>query len=134
MNEEVLVYVDFLYKEGDFYNYNLYFSKTPDIVWGQDWDINCPLSNFDSTPDKTTYDCIYRIKSPYELKTLQTTTCYPMEYAIYGIMALSWINLENLDEYPENGRMVLHFNDTFKKVEEILSKFEINLIDVNKGY
>ena len=28
-----------------------------------------------------------------------------MEYATYGILALAWIDIENLSEYPENGKI-----------------------------
>lgn len=122
-----LVYVKPLYKEEELFVYSLLFSETPDIVWGPDWDISSPISNPDNTPDSSTYTDVYIIKSPFELKTLQETTCYSMEYAIYGILALSWINLENLDEYPENGRMVLHFNDSYEKVSNLLSLYKIEM-------
>lgn len=124
---EYLVYIKFLYKEDSIFVYELFFSKTPDIVWGLDWNVSWPISNIDSTPDKTTYDKVYEIKSPFELKTLEDTTCYSMEYAIYGILALGWINLENLEEYPENGRMVLHFKDSYEKVQDILSAYNIEM-------
>lgn len=129
MNEnEVLVYVKFLYKEDDEnYCYELYFSTTPDIVWGDDWDVPSPASNTDCTPDKSTCSSISVIKSPYKLKTIEEIQCYCVEYAIYGIIALSWIDIETLDEYPENGRMVLHFGDEKEKVKNILSKFGISI-------
>ena len=50
-----------------------------------------------------------------------------MEYATFGIIALGWIDLDNLEEYPENGRMVFHFKDTKEKVVELLSLYDIKL-------
>lgn len=126
--EEVLVYVkyDCLNTEGE-YEYLLFFSETPDFVWGQDWEINNPASLSDTTPEKSTYSTIYRLKSPLPLKTIQETTCYSLEYATYGIIALSWIDIENLDEYPEFGRMVFHFGDTMDKIMEEVEKYNCKI-------
>ena len=42
-----------------------------------------------------------------------------MEYAIARIIALGWVDIENLEEYPEK-RLVFHFGDTFEDVENKL--------------
>jgi hypothetical protein len=52
-----------------------------------------------------------------------------MEYAIARIIALSWIDIENMEEYPEKGRMVLYFGDTFEHVQGVLSEFGIFIKD-----
>ena len=123
-----LVFVKPIYKTRDnIYIYDLFFSETPDIVWGIDWDYNNPsaIDSDDIIPDKTTYHDILRIKISMPLKTIQETTCYSMEHATYNIIALSWIDIENMDEYPEFGRMVFHFGDTKEKIEEMLEKSNI---------
>ena len=45
-----------------------------------------------------------------------------MEYATYGILALAWIDIENLEEYPKNGRLTMHFGMKENEVEELLAK------------
>ena len=50
-----------------------------------------------------------------------------MEYAINKIIALAWINIENLEEYPQEGRMVFHFGDDFNKVKKLLSNYNIGI-------
>lgn len=107
------------------YEYDLFFSETPDIVYGADWDDDNPATakSEDLTPDKTTYSKIERVVTDLPLKTIQETSCYSMEYAINGSVALSWINIENLEEYPEKGRLVFHFGDTYEKVKEGLGEF-----------
>lgn len=123
--EEKLVYIKEISKNIDgIYEYDFYFSEIPDIVWGQDWNVYNPSSCEDLTPEETTYNSIYRVKTTLPLKTIQKTTCYSMEYATYNIIALAWIDIENLDEYPENGRMVFHFGDEKEKVEELLSLYD----------
>ena len=79
-------------------------------------------------PEESTYSEIKRVITTLPLKTLEETSCYSMEYATYGILALAWIDIENLEEYPENGRMTLKFGFSKDKVESLLDsqswKFE----------
>ena len=131
-NDEVLIFVKPICKNTDqTYEYDLFFSNTPDIVWGVDWEVNTPglISTDEITPDSTTYNKVVRIKIPFPLKTVQETYCYSMEYAIARIIALSWIDIENMEEYPEKGRMVLYFGDSFEHVKGVLSEFEIFIKD-----
>jgi len=119
----VLVYVKDAGKNTDgTYIYDLFFSETPEYVWGPSWDENYPVNNGDLTPDETTYSVVKRVKTTLPFKTVEETSCYSMEYATYGILALSWIDIENLDVYPEYGRVVLHFGD---KIDDIEQKFSL---------
>ena len=127
--EPVLVYVKPICKNTNCtYEYDFFFSETPEYVWGPDWDIDTPSSNGDLTPEESTYSEIKRVITTLPLKTLEETSCYSMEYATYGILALAWIDIENLEEYPENGRMTLKFGFSKDKVESLLDsqswKFE----------
>lgn len=127
--EPVLVYVKPICKNTNgTYEYDFFFSETPEYVWGPDWDIDTPSSNGDLTPEESTYSEIKRVITTLPLKTLEETSCYSMEYATYGILALAWIDIENLEEYPENGRMTLKFGFSKDKVESLLEtqswKFE----------
>ena len=129
-NDEVLIFVKPICKNTDqTYEYDLFFSNTPDIVWGVDWEVNTPglVSTDEITPDSTTYNKVVRIKIPFPLKTVQETYCYSMEYAIARIIALSWIDIEKMEEYPEKGRMVLDFGDTFEHVQGVLSEFDVHI-------
>ena len=124
MNNEVLVYVKPICKNTNgTYEYDFFFSSTPEYVWGPEWDINVPSSNGDITPDSTTYSKTRRVKTTLPLKTFEETSCYSMEYTIYGIFALCWIDIENLDEYPENGRLTMYFGEDEDKIVEKLSLY-----------
>lgn len=115
----VLVYVKPICKNTNgTFEYDLFFSDTPEYVWGPDWDESNPSINGDITPDETTYSKITRILTTLPLKTLEETTCYSMEYATCGIMALAWIDIENLEEYPQVGRMVMKFGEDEKALYE----------------
>lgn len=128
--EEVLVYVRPVCKNTDgTFEYDFFFSDTPDFVWGPDWDVNSPASNGDITPDSTTYSKIRRIRTNLPLKTIEETTCYSMEYATYGILALAWIDIENLDTYPEKGRLTMYFGTPEKEIEEKLNLYSWKFLD-----
>lgn len=120
----VLVYVKPSFKNTDgTYEYDLFFSETPEYVWGVDWDVMNPSTCGDLTPEESTYSEIYHLKTTLPLKTAEETSCYSMEYTICRILALSWIDIENLDEYPEHGRMTFHFGDTKEYVEEKIGEY-----------
>lgn len=127
-----LVFVRFIKKNvEELYEYELLFSTHPNDVWGQFWDDNSPSQCGDITPEKTTYDKVYKIASQYELTTIQELSCYSMEHAINQIVALSWINLNVLDEYPSEGRMTLTFGEDLSIVEKILNTFDIEMEELN---
>lgn len=122
--KSVLVYVRPVGRQAEGgYEYDFYFSETPEYVWGPEWDIDSPVSNGDITPDPTTYHEVVRVRTTLPLKTAEETGCMSMEYATYGILALSWIDIENLDEYPEHGRMVFHFGNDKEFVMEKLLEY-----------
>lgn len=110
------------------YEYDFLFSETPEVVWGVDWNDNAPNLCGDITPEPSTYSVVKRVKSMYPLKVIQENSCYSMEYAINGSVALAWYDLEGMEEYPANGRLVLHFGETYMEVEAKLFAQEIDLI------
>lgn len=124
MEKEVLVYVKPICKNiNGTYEYDFFFSSTPEYVWGPEWDVNVPLANGDMTPDSTTYSKTRRVKTTLPLKTIEETSCYSIEYATYGIFALCWIDIENLNEYPENGRLTMYFGEDEDKIVKKLSMY-----------
>ena len=52
-----------------------------------------------------------------------------MEYATYGILALAWIDIENLDVYPENGRLTMYFGTPENEIEEKLNLYNWKFLD-----
>ena len=108
------------------FEYELLFSSTPENVWGPFWDDNMPAQCGDITPEKTTYDKVIKIESPYKLTTIQELSCYSMEHAIHGIVALSYVDINVLEEFPNEGRMTLLFGMDISIVNKILTTFEID--------
>jgi hypothetical protein len=110
------------------YEYDFLFSDTPEVVWGIDWDDNAPNLCGDISPEPSTYNLVKRIKLEYPLKVIQENSCYSMEYAISGAVALAWLDLEGFDEYPDH-RLVFHFGDNYEIVESELFKLTYTPLD-----
>lgn len=108
------------------YQYILLFSENSEEAWGNDWDDNNPSTakSGDLTPSPYSYSLVKKFTSEYPFRTIQETSCYSMEYAIIDAIALAWIDIENLDVYPKEGRCVLHFGDTVKTIEDKLEPFD----------
>ena len=121
-----LVYVKPITDGRDYYEYDFLFSDTPDVVWGIDWNDNAPNLCGDISPEPSTYNIVKRVKSILPFNVIQNNSCYSMEYAINRSIALSYINLEGLEEYPET-RLVFHFGDSYSYVENELFKMNMSL-------
>lgn len=119
-----LVYVKPITDGKDYYEYDFLFSDTPDVVWGIDWNDNAPNLCGDISPEPSTYNVVKSVKSILPFNVIQNNSCYSMEYAINRSVALSYINLEGLEEYPET-RLVFHFGDSYSYVENELLKMNI---------
>ena len=128
MNEE-LIYINPLGAAQGLYEYEFIFSDTPEIVYGPDWDYPNPSICSSVAPDPSTYNLVKKVRTSYKLRTIQEMSCYSMEYAMNNIIALGWIDIEGLEEYPENGRMVFHYGDSLEKVAELLNLYDYKLED-----
>lgn len=111
------------------YSYRLFFSENPDVVWGNSWDYDNPgiISSTDIDeiyPQAESYSETEDIKSDYRLGLAMKNTCYPLLYCIYGILALAWIDIEDLEEYPDQGRGVLKFGMDYDEVQEIIQQYK----------
>lgn len=110
------------------YEYEFIFSENPENVWGIDWTDNAPNLCGDISPEPSTYDLIEKVKSKFKLNVIQENSCYSMEYAINRSVALAWLDLEGMEEYPTH-RLVFKFGDTYLEVEGELAKMDLSLGD-----
>ena len=64
MEDLSLVFVNPIGKNSkDIFEYEFFFSKTPDIVWGENWEVQCPSACDNILPDETTYSKIKHLKT-----------------------------------------------------------------------
>lgn len=108
------------------YSYKLYFSENPDVVWGNYWYYDNPsvVDEEDIFPQPESYSYTEIINADYKLGLAMKNACYPMLYCIYGILALSWIDIDVLEEYPEKGRGVLKFGMEYDDVQKRIEQYK----------
>ena len=108
------------------YIYKFYYSENPDVVWGSYWDYDNPsiADEEDIFPQKSSYSTTEDVESDYKLGLAIKNACYPLLYCTYGILALAWIDIEGLEEYPENGRGVVKFGMDYDEVKEIVKQYK----------
>ena len=124
MNNKKLVFVKPISNNNSYYEYDFIFSDTPENVWGPDWDFEVPSICPEIDPEPSTYTNIIRVKSDNKFCVEQEQSCYPMAYCTDKILALAWLDIEGLEEYPAY-RVIFHFNDYFITVQNKLSKIDI---------
>ena len=113
----------------DRYVYRFYYSEHPDVVWGSSWDCENPRIVFlsdpeDLYPQKESYCKTEDVESDYKSGLAISNSCYPLLYCIYGILALAWIDIEDLEKYPDQGRGVLKFGMDYDDVQETIKQYK----------
>lgn len=106
------------------YEYDLYFSEAPDVVWGPDWNASCPsaCSPDGIRPDESTYQMIKRLECNVPFICIGDNSCFSCQDMIDQIVACMWEDISNYDEYPEPIRLVFKFGEP---LDDIISKLEL---------
>ena len=118
-NELFLVYVNPIGQDSKgLYEYEFFFSETPEIVWGEDWNVSCPSACDNLLPDPTTYSKIKTLKTTIPLFCIQENSCFSIQDSIDRLVFLSAEDIREYTEYPTPIRLVFHFADSYKSVIE----------------
>ena len=121
-----LIYINPIGKNSnDLFEYEFFFSETPDIVWGEDWDNPCPAACENTLPDPETYSEIKILKTNIPLSCIQNNVCFSLSNCIDGIVCLGYENISDYTEYPEPIRLVFQFGENY---DSIIEKFELREI------
>lgn len=119
-NNLKLVYVNPIgINSNGLYEYDLFFSETPDVVWGENWEIACPSICGDLKPDSTTYNEVKRVSGDIEFYCVQQNSCFSMQDCVDGCIALMWFYDEN------NNTVVFKFGEDYDNVIKTLSNNKI---------
>ena len=121
-----LIYINPIGKNSnDLYEYEFFFSETPDIVWGEDWDNPCPAACENTLPDPETYSEVKILKTNIPLSCIQNNVCFSLSNCIDGIVCLCYEDISEYTEYPEPIRLVFQFAE---KYDSIIEKLELREI------
>ena len=115
-----LVYINPIGKDSNnLYEYEFFFSETPDIVWGQDWNIACPAACENTLPDPETYSEVKTLKTEIPLFCVQQNTCFSIQDCIDGIICLGYFQ-------TDKGVVKFDFSETIYNVIEKIEKMHRN--------
>ena len=127
MEKLYLIYVNPLGKNtNEEYEYEFFFSETPDTAWGQDWDDNYPNFCDDLTPDESTYSVIKRLKTNIPFFCMQQNSCFPFYYVTKNILCLCYEDISQYEEFPTPYRIVFQFGEEYDSVVNKLKGREVD--------
>lgn len=104
------------------YEYEFFFSKTPNNVWNEQWLVECPSACDDMMPNNEYVDKIERLTTIIPFFCIQENSCFSFKHCIDQIIAIAFENISEYTEYPEPFRIVFHFGDEFEDVEDKLAQ------------
>lgn len=130
MSEYKVVYIIYVGKDVDNKNiYQFILSNNPDDVFSEGWGEK-PASNIPKSIlmiDEDMYEYVKEIKTDITLDLAQDNSCFSMQDARDNIVALGYENIDNYEEYPEKGRIVIHFGESIDDVEKKFAKRDLYL-------
>lgn len=125
-NTLMVIYVLYVGKNTDNeYIYHLLISNDKEKTWAEGWENKPACVMRDLTPEDNMYEYIAELKTDLILDLAQDNCCFSMQDCRDNVVALASENLEEAEEYPEEGRIVIHFGDTVDEVEKMLAKRDI---------
>lgn len=125
-NEEIkdvfLCFVRLIGEENDgFYRYEFIFTDNPDETWGENWEQKpaCLVNNLIPIDEYMTE--VHIVKTDIKLDLIQNNCCFSMQDALDNVIAIAYENIDNYEDFPEEGRLVFMFGESFEDVERKLA-------------
>ena len=129
MNEELeeleevrLGFIRLIGEESDgYYRYEFIFTDNIDEFWCENGEYKpcCLVNNLQPKDEYITE--IHIVKMKIKLDLIQDNCCFGFQDCTDGIIALAWENMDEYDEYPDEGRIFFKFGETLDEVEHKLA-------------
>ena len=121
-----VIYVLYIGKNTDNDNiYHLLITTDSEKTWAEGWE-NVPAGIIRHlTPEDDMYEYVAEIKTEIKFNLAQDNTCFSMQDCRDKVIALASEDLSDYEEYPEDGRIVIHFGDLIDDVEKMFAKRDI---------
>lgn len=121
-----VIYIMHIGKNSDNDNiYHFLISDDSEKTWADGWENKPACIMRDLTPEDDMYEYIAEVKTELKLDLAQDNCCFSMQDCRDNVVALASENLEEAEEYPEDGRIVIHFGDLVDDVQKMLAKRDI---------
>jgi hypothetical protein len=112
-----------------YYRYEFIFTTNIDEFWGENFEYkpSCLVNNL--MPYEKFITEIHIAKMKIKLDLIQNSCCFGFQDCTDGIIALAWENVDDYDEYPEEGRIFFRFGETLDDVENKLAVKNVLMIN-----
>jgi hypothetical protein len=112
-----------------YYRYEFIFTTNIDEFWGENFEYkpSCLVNNL--MPYEKFITEIHIVKMKIKLDLIQNSCCFGFQDCTDGIIALAWENVDDYDEYPEEGRIFFRFGETLDDVENKLAIKNVLMIN-----
>ena len=112
-----------------YYRYEFIFTTNIDEFWGENFEYkpSCLVNNL--MPYDKFITEIHIVKMKIKLDLIQNSCCFGFQDCTDGIIALAWENVDDYDEYPEEGRIFFRFGETLDDVENKLAVKNVLMIN-----
>lgn len=133
MENDETVYLCFIRLIGEendgYYRYEFIFTDNVDEVFGENFNQKpACLVNGLIVDDKYITE-IHIVKMKIKLDLIQDNCCFSISDSYDGIIALAWENVDDYDEYPDDGRIFFRFGETLKEVDNKLAMKNILMLN-----
>ena len=112
-------------RDGDGMNvYHFFIGPNADDAWAEGW-YEKPAANIpieDMVLPTSMYDYRKELRTDLKLDLAQNNSCFTMQDCRDHVIALAAENLDDADEYPEQGRIVIQFGDMLDDVEAMFAR------------
>ena len=117
-----LCFIRCIGEENDgFYRYEFIFTDRIDSVFGDGFDQKPSCLVNDLMVDDEYVTEIHIVRTKIKLDLIQNSCCFSVSDAYDGIISIAWQNIDDMDEFPEDGRIFFKFGETINEVEEKLA-------------
>lgn len=122
MNELYLCFIKYIGKDIEEYNnYEFLFTDNIDTFWGENFEyMPCCLCD-ELIPNDEDFNTKKFLRTKLNLTLIQDSCCHSFQDCADGIIALAYENISDYEEYPEDGRLVLHYGISIEETEDLLS-------------
>lgn len=133
MEEEEQIFLGFIKLIGEetdgYYRYEFIFTDNVDEIYGEDFNVKpaCLVNNISPSDEYITE--IHIVKMKIKLDLIQDSCCFSISDSQDGIVALAWENIDDYDEFPEDGRLFFRFGETLNSVENKLAMKNILMLN-----
>ena len=112
--------------------YEFIFTDNIDEVWGEGFEYKPSSLVGDMMPYDEYKTDIRILKTDIKFDLVQDNSCFGMQDCIDGIVSVCYENIDDYDEYPEEGRLVFMFGESLDEVERKIAMKNM-LFEVNKN-